>query len=182
MIPGAGGLEYVLIAILALVIVGPKDLPILLRKMGKWTGKVRNMANEFRASFDEMARQSELDELRQEVEALRTQQIVQPLGPDLENHFREIRGDLQDLPTASTTPMVSLSPDSPMLSSPMIGDAGTRRPDVKRAAKKPAKPKAKAAPKSTAKAPAAPKKRAVAKGPAKTKTPARKTPAKKLKS
>jgi sec-independent protein translocase protein TatB len=43
----------------------------LLRKIGKFMGKMRGMANEFRASFDEMARQSELDELRKEVEAMR---------------------------------------------------------------------------------------------------------------
>ena len=74
MIPGMGGMEMLVIAVLALVVVGPKDLPVLLRRLGKFTGKVRNMANEFRASFDEMARQSELDELRKEVEALRTGQ------------------------------------------------------------------------------------------------------------
>ena len=38
---------------------------------GRWAGKARNMANEFKKSFDEMARQSELDELRAEIEALR---------------------------------------------------------------------------------------------------------------
>ena len=52
--------------------VGPKDLPLLLRKLGQWMAKARGMANEFRSSFDEMARQSELDELRKEVQALRT--------------------------------------------------------------------------------------------------------------
>jgi sec-independent protein translocase protein TatB len=56
----------------ALVVVGPKDLPRLMQMMGRWAGKARGMANEFRKSFDEMARQSELDELRKEVEALRS--------------------------------------------------------------------------------------------------------------
>ena len=54
----------------ALVIVGPKDLPRLMHMAGKWAGKGRAMANEFRRSFDEMARQSELDELRKEIEAI----------------------------------------------------------------------------------------------------------------
>ena len=104
MIPGMGGMEMLVIAVLALVVVGPKDLPILLRRLGKFTAKVRNMANEFRASFDEMARQSELDELRKEVEALRNQQ-AQPLGPELENHLRDIGADLNALPTVSTSPI-----------------------------------------------------------------------------
>jgi len=56
----------------ALVVVGPKDLPRLMHMIGRWAGKARGMANEFKKSFDEMARQSELDELRKEVEALRT--------------------------------------------------------------------------------------------------------------
>ena len=55
----------------ALVVVGPKDLPRLMHMIGRWAGKARGMANEFKRSFDEMARQSELDELRKEVEALR---------------------------------------------------------------------------------------------------------------
>jgi len=57
--------------VVALVVVGPKDMPRLLRMAGQWMGKARAMANEFRKSFDEMARQSELDELRTEIENLR---------------------------------------------------------------------------------------------------------------
>ncbi len=71
MIPEAGGLELIFLAAVALIVVGPKDLPVLLRKVGEFTRKMRGLADEFRHSFDEMARQSELDELRREVEALR---------------------------------------------------------------------------------------------------------------
>jgi sec-independent protein translocase protein TatB len=59
--------------IVALVVVGPKDLPKMMRMAGRWLGKARAMADQFRKSFDEMARQSELDELRHEIEALRSQ-------------------------------------------------------------------------------------------------------------
>jgi sec-independent protein translocase protein TatB len=62
-----------------LIVVGPKDLPVLLRKLGQFVGKIRGMANEFRASFDEMARQSELDELRKEVQAMREGQYTAPM-------------------------------------------------------------------------------------------------------
>ncbi|MFN7264682.1 Sec-independent protein translocase protein TatB [Phenylobacterium sp.] len=74
MLPEVGGLEYLIIAAVALIVVGPKDLPVMLRKLGQWVGKLRAMAAEFRASFDDMARQSELDELRREVEAMRQAQ------------------------------------------------------------------------------------------------------------
>ncbi|MBS0275270.1 MAG: twin-arginine translocase subunit TatB [Proteobacteria bacterium] len=69
--------------VVALVVVGPKDMPRLLRIAGQWVGKARGMANEFRKSFDEMARQSELDELRSEIENLRRER---PLS-ELENEM-----------------------------------------------------------------------------------------------
>ena len=71
MLPDLSTAHILIVIVVALVVVGPKDLPALLRKIGKFMGKMRGMANEFRASFDEMARQSELDELRKEVEAMR---------------------------------------------------------------------------------------------------------------
>ena len=73
--PGIGGFEIVVIALVALIVVGPKDLPLLMRKIGQFMGRARKMAAEFRASFDDMARQSELDDLRKEVEALRSGQM-----------------------------------------------------------------------------------------------------------
>jgi len=76
MFPEGRALEFLIVAIVALVVVGPKDLPVLLRRLGQFVGKLRNMAAEFRASFDEMARQSELDELRREVEAMRKAQYA----------------------------------------------------------------------------------------------------------
>ena len=79
MLPEIGASELLVIAIVALIVVGPKDLPVLLRKLGQWVAKMRGMANEFRASFDEMARQSELDELRKEVEAMRSGAYLNPM-------------------------------------------------------------------------------------------------------
>jgi sec-independent protein translocase protein TatB len=67
----------------ALVVVGPKDLPRLMNIAGRWAGKARNMANEFKKSFDDMARQSELDELRAEVEKLRSSDPIADLGTSL---------------------------------------------------------------------------------------------------
>ena len=100
MLPEVGGSELVLIAIVALIVVGPKDLPLMLRKLGQFVGKLRGMASEFRASFDEMARQSELDELRKEVEAMRkgqfTDQATHDLGSaDMSKMFDEIGESLQ---------------------------------------------------------------------------------------
>jgi sec-independent protein translocase protein TatB len=95
MLPGIGTGEYVIIALLALIVIGPKDLPMLMRKLGAFINRLRGMANEFRASFDEMARQSELDELRKQVEELRTGQLMQPLSAEIAPAMTEIEQDIR---------------------------------------------------------------------------------------
>jgi sec-independent protein translocase protein TatB len=70
---GIAGSEWFVILIVALVVVGPKDLPRVMRTIGQWTGRARSMADQFRRSFDEMARQSELEELRAQVNQLRAE-------------------------------------------------------------------------------------------------------------
>ena len=78
-----GWSELLLVLVVALVVVGPKDLPRLMRMAGRWVGKARAMADQFRASFDEMARESELDDLRAEIEALRRANPLSSLQQDL---------------------------------------------------------------------------------------------------
>ncbi len=55
--------ELLLVALVALLVIGPKDLPRVLRTVGNWVGKARSVASQFRSGFDEMVRQSELEEL-----------------------------------------------------------------------------------------------------------------------
>jgi sec-independent protein translocase protein TatB len=55
--------ELIVVLIVALVVIGPKDLPRVLRHVGNWIGKARRVASQFRSGFDEMVRQSELEEL-----------------------------------------------------------------------------------------------------------------------
>lgn len=55
--------ELLLVALIALLVIGPKDLPRVLRYVGNWVGKARSVASQFRSGFDEMVRQSELEEL-----------------------------------------------------------------------------------------------------------------------
>ena len=162
--PGIGGLEILVIGLVALLVVGPKDLPLLMRKVGKFMAKARAMANEFRSSFDEMARQSELDELRKEVEALRTGQGMVPLGAEADAAFRDIRNDLnKPLYEPAGQPALTAPdewPDSAPVMEP-LEPVAEPRPKPK------AKPRARAA---SAKATAA--------KPAAKKAPAKKTAAK----
>jgi sec-independent protein translocase protein TatB len=55
--------EFLFVAVLALVVIGPKDLPKVMRVVGKWVGRARAMASQFRSGFDDMIRQSELEEM-----------------------------------------------------------------------------------------------------------------------
>lgn len=58
--------ELLLVAIVALLVIGPKDLPLALRSLGKWIGKVRRMSNHFRAGVETMIREAELAEIEKE--------------------------------------------------------------------------------------------------------------------
>ncbi len=136
--PGIGGFEYLIIALAALLVVGPERLPLMLRKLGQWASKARRMADEFRSSFDEMARQSELDELRKEVEALRRgQSNMMPLGPEAEATFREIRSDL-NRPLEAPAPALSAPgewPDSAPVMEPLEPTPESAEPNAAAPAK-----------------------------------------------
>lgn len=80
MLPGLGFSEILVIGVLALLVVGPKDLPLMLRRIGQFMARMRSIASEFQAGFDELARQAELDQLKKEVDALRNAQPLRDFG------------------------------------------------------------------------------------------------------
>ncbi len=61
--------EIFVIALVALVVIGPKDLPKVLRTVGQWIGKAKRVSYEFKRHVDDMVRESELDEVRQQIQA-----------------------------------------------------------------------------------------------------------------
>ena len=107
MFPEGRILDFLIVGVVALIVVGPKDLPVLMRKVGQFMARMRAMAAEFRASFDEMARQSELDELRREVDALRAgAPTAVGLGPDagVQGVFDDIHAGLSGAAPPPRTP------------------------------------------------------------------------------
>lgn len=62
--------EMAIVAVIALIIIGPRDLPRIMRYVGRWAGKARRMAREFQRSFDDMVRESEMDEIKKGVESV----------------------------------------------------------------------------------------------------------------
>ena len=103
--------HILILLVVTLVVVGPKDMPRLLRIVGQWVGKARNMANEFRKSFDDMARQSELDELRQEIENLRHEKPLSELERDM---HRPVDAPLMTARTPNVPPL----PPGPVMDTP----------------------------------------------------------------
>jgi sec-independent protein translocase protein TatB len=64
-----GWSELLVIGVVALVVVGPKDLPKLMREVGKLTARARGMARQFRSGWDSMVQEAELDEFRKQAES-----------------------------------------------------------------------------------------------------------------
>jgi sec-independent protein translocase protein TatB len=62
--------EFVVIAVVALIVIGPKELPGVLRAIGQWTTKIRRMAAEFQGQFQEALREAEMADLKKEVDNL----------------------------------------------------------------------------------------------------------------
>jgi sec-independent protein translocase protein TatB len=73
--------ELMLIGVVALVVIGPKDLPKALRVAGYWIGKARTLSREFHSSVEQMIREAELDEVRQE--------LKKATEIDLDKEFRQ---------------------------------------------------------------------------------------------
>lgn len=100
-----GWTELLVIGIVALIVIGPRELPKTLRTIGQMMTKVRRMASEFQGQFNDAIREAELDELRKEAEKLTN--IKNPLG-DLESIKSEIEAAVDGTakPAAPATPEI----------------------------------------------------------------------------
>ena len=65
---GISWYEYLVIAVVALIVIGPKELPAVLRTLGQWTAKVQRMAAEFRGQFQEAMREAEMADIKKEID------------------------------------------------------------------------------------------------------------------
>lgn len=86
--------EMALVAAVALIVIGPKDLPRVLRTIGIWVRKMRNLAGEFQRNIDDMVREAELDDVKQQVERIgrmdiqrEAEQVIDPTG-EIEKELR----------------------------------------------------------------------------------------------
>jgi sec-independent protein translocase protein TatB len=147
-----GWTELLVVAVVAVVVVGPKDLPRMMRVAGQWMGRARAMADQFRRSFDDMARQQELEELRAEVMKLHNDKTLEeiqretdvmlgilppdPLAPDpmpaIEARIENVESDPElesdmEAALAAESPLSVQTPESAALPPPEPAESPLHR-------------------------------------------------------
>src|ERR1700730_4994180 len=112
--------KLLILGVVALLVIGPKDLPALSRTLGGYMGIIKRQAAEFRAQFDEAMRESELEQLKKEVETV---------GSTAEAHMRSAEHSLgTEMATASGSLTPALGDKDAAASAD--GAAGERAPDA----------------------------------------------------
>ena len=103
--------ELALIGGVALLVIGPKDLPKVMRSMGRWTRKARLLAGEFQRNIDDLMRESELDEVKKQVQSVNV--AASQSRADLEKHLNDFDPDkINDMAAAASLKQeASLKPE-----------------------------------------------------------------------
>jgi sec-independent protein translocase protein TatB len=93
-----GWSELIVIGIVALIAIGPKELPGALRTLGHWMGKIRRMASEFQDQFREAMREAELADLKKEVDDMAATASSYSQFDPMADVRRDVENSLGDLP------------------------------------------------------------------------------------
>lgn len=101
-----GAFELLVIVVVAVLVIGPKDMPLALRTAGRWIGKVRRVSAHFRSGVDAMIREAELEEMEKKWQA-QNEAIMAKTGSDEDYASDEMAG-----PAASAEEAVEASPGS----------------------------------------------------------------------
>ena len=113
--------ELLIIGIVALIAIGPKELPGVLRTLGQWMSKLRRMASEFQSQFHEAMREAELADLKKQVDDMTSQAQsyanFDPVGEvrrELESTQQQIESAMVEKPAAETaSPPVAAQSNAP---------------------------------------------------------------------
>ena len=103
--------EFLLIGVVALIVIGPKELPAVLRTLGQWTRRVRSMAADFQNQFQEAMREAEMADLKKQVDDIahdiKHYDPLKEVRADVEAVGKDIQSSLEQNPTAPTLADVS---------------------------------------------------------------------------
>ncbi len=133
-----GAMELLVIAVVAILFVRPKDLPTMLRTIGQYVAKLRGMAREFQHQFEEAARDTGIDEIRKGISS------VQDLSPasKVKDAFNSIGDDVASVQADMEAPSDKTSSETKSADKPAKKPVAKKKPTAK---KKPAEPKPDAA-------------------------------------
>ena len=108
--------EFLLIGVVALIVIGPKELPGVLRTLGQWTRKVRSMATDFQNQFQEAMREAEMADLKKQVDDIahdiKSYDPLKDVRADVEAAGKDIQSSLEQKPALMTEAPQSLAPDA----------------------------------------------------------------------
>jgi sec-independent protein translocase protein TatB len=110
--------ELLLIGVVALVVIGPKELPTVLRTLGQWMAKLRRMATEFQNQFHEAMREAEVADLKKQVEDMTSQAQGYANFDPVGDVRRELESTQQQIEQAMTDTPPPASPSSSDTASP----------------------------------------------------------------
>lgn len=107
---GVDSSEFLVVALVALLVVGPKDLPKLLRTIGGWVGRARGMARHFRSGIDTMIRESELEEMDKKWRE-ENERIMREHPPEAVHMPHSAPDEAQSASPTPAAPNVPVSPE-----------------------------------------------------------------------
>ncbi len=116
-----GWTELLLIAVVAIVVIGPKDLPRAMRIVGQWTGRIKRMARDFQGQFNEALKEAELDGIQKDLQSLAKIDPIGTVRKELTAMETSIRKDMTVPPvpavpaTPAGSPAVPQPPAAPDL-------------------------------------------------------------------
>lgn len=125
-----GWTEILVIAIVLIIVVGPKDLPQMLRTFGRMVSKMRGMAGDFRQQFDEALREADLDDVRKtigEAQKLNPLNTIRDAVNPLRQMGDELKADLHKATSSVAKPTPSANPAESVSSAPVaVPDEGVK--------------------------------------------------------
>ena len=117
--------ELLLIGIVALIVIGPKELPGALRSLGHWVTKIRRMAGDFQNQFQEAMREAELADLKKEVDDMTTQASQMAHFDPLEGVRKDVEAAQREIESAVNVPPLDEPPanEAPVTLTSSYGEA-----------------------------------------------------------
>jgi sec-independent protein translocase protein TatB len=152
-----GWSELLVVAVVAIIFIGPRELIPMLRAFGKYAGKLKRMAAEFQSQFNEALREVELDQITKEVEEIRKISPVGDIKKELEAEMKPIGAAVGDIakpieaPAKGTATAEDKAAAKTAGSKPEKAAAKPAKPKTRSAAKPAPKPASELAPKPAAK-------------------------------